>query len=254
MEKINISKEIVQFFSVAMLRSATVIFFILLYEAFHTHDGVEFFLLMISIYIFTTTVIIANITNYCLVNKITFSNIFYSKFLLIFCICTSVIFGFFNPLFFLFCGGILNLTTVNYEVSILRRGRITLYSFMTSLRFLIAVSVLIINFTVINIDIKVMYPVFFVSDVIKVVYVYKENGKIHKSTNNFQIAPFLFKLAPILSLGAGFLSIRTVAATLWEDYYLELDATLRLIEICISLSTLYFVQRFQINLSHKNYC
>ena len=70
---------------------------------------------------------------------------------------------------------------------------------------------------------------------------------------NFRIIPFLLKMAPILSMGMGFLLVRTIISVVSPDQYLLLDAKLRLIEICVSFSTLYFVQRFQINLSHQNH-
>ena len=253
MEKSNFIRELERFLTVASMRGATIIFFVLVYEAFHNNSNIELFLLCVSIYIFILAIIIANITNYCLVNSVTFSIFSENKANYVFFFAVSIFLGIYNPILLLVFGAALNVTTINNEVYILKNGNVVLYTFMNSLRFIIAVGVLMLHLTIFEIDIFTLCYIFFICDLVRCLYLRHVKVYTLHFEYNFKIIPFLLKMAPILSMGMGFLLVRTITSVVSPDQYLLLDAKLRLIEICVSLSTLYFVQRFQINLSHQNH-
>ena len=167
MEKSNFIRELERFLTVASMRGATIIFFVLVYEAFHNNSNIELFLLCVSIYIFILAIIIANITNYCLVNSV-FSIFRKIKPTMLF--RRFHFLGIYNPILLLVFGAALNVTTINNEVYILKNGNVVLYTFMNSLRFIIAAGVLMLHLTILEIDIFTLCYIFFICDLVRCLY------------------------------------------------------------------------------------
>ena len=80
--------------------------------------------------------------NYCLVNSVAFSIFSENKANYVFFFVVSIFLGIYNPILLLVFGAALNVTTISNEVYILKNDNVVLYTFMNSLRFIIAAGIL----------------------------------------------------------------------------------------------------------------
>lgn len=252
MGRSNIYLELLRFIVTAVLRSATFIFFLLFYQIFSDSPLFNDILFLVSIYIFICTSVLPNITNYGVLNdaylfkKVSFINSSINYFIFT-CFCLSFLY---QPTF-LACALGLAIKSVGREVVLLRQGNIIFYSLAMALRLIVPTLILFVLLILDEVNISIIYAVFFLAEIIRYGFLRLILADSDFPNTKMGIIEFTEKSIPILITGLGLLALRGIAYYHWEESYVSIDATVRLIELIVSISTLYFVQRFQFQLTTK---